>query len=421
MDHLQTLSHVVLSSFLFSLYTADYLLKITNELTIQSELVYYISIAGPIMADWSKLPYDIIHKVAAYLMAIEDFLAFSAVCCSWRSVYLAKQWHQAPQVPWLMFCGNENCSNRSFISLYRNKVYNSELPEAHGRRCWGSSSGWLVTLGNDLKIHLLNPFTRVSISLPPKSSLQIHFGEILDWYEIIEKAFVFKKPCTSHANEEDLLVMIIYGPLKQLAFCRPGYGSWKSIKDNSHAGFIDVTYVKDQIFALCDMGSLVVIDIDGLAVIDINGPHPRGHVALSLPQWDWEQLFLVESSGDLWMVYQNHTGNHRRSSIESIEFFIYSFDFNKKRWIRLSNLGNHAIFVGDNCSIMSIRAPDCFNCKSNRIYFVGKEMEKRWPYREVHVALGVYNLTNGISKPLCCGPEIPKYYSFPLWVVPTVH
>ncbi|KAK4404758.1 hypothetical protein Sango_0844400 [Sesamum angolense] len=370
------------------------------------------------MADWSKLPYDIIHKVATYLMAVEDFLAFSAVCRSWRSVYVAKQWHQSPQVPWLMLSGIENDSFRSFISLYRNKVYNSELPEVHGRRCWGSSSGWLVTVGNDLDIRLHNPFTRVSVNLPPKSSLRIHFGEILGWYEIIEKAFVFKKPCTSHANEEDLLVMIIYGPLKQLAFCRPGYSSWRTVKDISHTGYIDVTHVKDQIFALCGLGYLVVIDIDSLAVTDINGPQAPEHVALSLPLWHWEHLILVESSGDLWMVYQNHTSIRRRSSVESIEFYVYTFDFSKKRWIRLSSLGDHAIFVGDNCS-MSIRAPERFNCKSNSIYFIGKRMEERWPCGEVHVDLGVYSITNGISEPLRFGPDIPKYYSFPLWVTPT--
>ncbi|KAL0404807.1 UNVERIFIED_CONTAM: hypothetical protein Sradi_2121500 [Sesamum radiatum] len=256
--------------------------------------------AGRIMADWSKLPYDIIHKVATYLMAVEDFLAFSAVCRSWRSVYVAKQWHQSPQ----------------------------------------------------------------------------------------------------------------------LAFCRPGYSSWKTVKDISRTGYIDVTHVKDQIFALCGLGSLVVIDIDSLAVTDINGPKAPEHVALSLPLWHWEQLILVESSGDLWMVYQNRTSIRSRSSVESTEFYVYTFDFSKKRWIRLSSLGNHAIFVGDNCS-MSIRAPDRFNCKSNSIYFIGKRMEQRWPCGEVHVDLGVHSITNGISEPLCFGPGIPKHYSFPLWVTPT--
>ncbi|KAL0359627.1 UNVERIFIED_CONTAM: hypothetical protein Sangu_0812100 [Sesamum angustifolium] len=237
------------------------------------------------MADWSKLPYDIIHKVATYLMAVEDFLAFSAVCRSWRSVYVAKQWHQSPQVPWLMLSGIENDSFRSFISLYRNKVYNSELPEVDGRRCWGSSSGWLVTVGNDLDIRLHNPFTRVSVNLPPKSSL---IFEILGCWLFVDLAI-----------------------------------SWRTVKDISHTGYIDVTHVKDQIFALCGLGYLVVIDIDSLAVTDINGPQAPEHVALSLPLWHWEHLILVESSGDLWMVYQNHTSIRRRSSVESIEFYVY--------------------------------------------------------------------------------------------------
>ncbi|KAH6779609.1 hypothetical protein C2S52_010846 [Perilla frutescens var. hirtella] len=374
------------------------------------------------MADWSKLPYDIIHKVSTYLVVIEDFLAFSAVCNSWHSVYVAKQWHPRPQVPMLMFSDYENSSFRSFISLYRNKVYNLELPEVHGRRCWGSSLGWLLTIGDDLKIRLLNPFTRVSVSLPSKSSLQIHFGEILDWYDIIQKAFIFRNPCTSGRNEEDLVVLIIYGPLKQLALCRPGYSSWRSIKEANHAGFIDVACLKDQIFALRDMGTLVVVDIESLAVVDVNGQRHPQHVALSLlPQWDWEQLFLVESCGDLWIVYQYHCNSHRRyHSIESIEFLIYSFDFSKKQWIRLSSLGNRAVFVGDHCSVATC-ASDFLNCKGDCVYFVGARTEQRWPYSDVHVDLGVYSMVKGSCKRLGFGADAPKCYSFPLWVTPTLY
>lgn len=369
------------------------------------------------MADWSSLPYDIIHKVSTYLIAIEDFLAFSAVCCSWRSVYLARQWHPGPQIPLLMFSDHENSSSRSFFSLYRNKVCNSELPEARSRRCWGSSSGWLVTIGSDLKIHLLSPFTRVSLSLPPKSSLQVHFGEILDWSDIVQKAFVFRKPCTTGgANEEDLVVMIIYGPLNQLAYCRPGYSSWKSIKEASGGGFIDVACVRDQIFALNSMGLLLVIDIDIQTASNTSFQQRANHVASSLPQWDWDQLFLVESSGNLWLVFKDRP----RNQIESVKFGVHSFDFNQRRWIRLSNMGNHTIFVGDSYSF-SISGDDFSNCKNNSIYFVDKKLEHRWPYREVLVDVGVYSMATGISERLSFSPDTPISCSFPLWVTPTLH
>lgn len=362
------------------------------------------------MADWSSLPYDIIHKVSTYLIAIEDFLAFSAVCCSWRSVYLAKQWHPGPQFPLLMFCDYENSSSRSFFSSYRNKICNSELPEAHSRRCWGSSLGWLITIGSDLKIHLLSPFTHIFVSLPPKSSLQIHFGEILRWYDIIEKAFVFRKPCTTNANEEDLVVMIIYGPLNQLAFCMPGYSSWKRIKAETCGGFMDVACVRDRIIALSEMGFLLVVDIDTQTVINISFQPPPNRVASSLPQWDWDQLFLVESSGNLWIVFQDRSSNR----IESVKFRVHSYDFNQHRWIRLSDLGTHTIFVGDSYSA-SISGADCLNCKSNSIYFIDKKLDQRWPYREVLVDVGVYSMATGISERLSFSP-----CSFPLWVTPTL-
>ena len=370
------------------------------------------------MADWSKLPYDIIHKVAGRLSVIQDFLAFSAVCCSWRSVYLAKEWNPGPQVPVLMFSDTENSSIISFLSLYTNKVSNSELPEACGRRCWGSSSGWLVTTGNDLEIQLLNPFTHISYKLPPKSSLQISFGDFLSWYDIIERAFVFRNPCTSDANE-DLVVMIIYGTLKQLAFCRPGYCSWRCVKDKTHSEFIDVTCVKDQIFALSFMGSLVLIDIDNITVSAISGQDPPRNVALSLLIGGSERISLVESSGDLWMVYQNRGGNPWRSYIESTVFLVYNFDFDNKQWVRLSSLGSRTIFVGDNTCI-AVCTARYLNCESNSVYFVASKKDKGWPKRVTRVNVGVYSLRSGYSGPLCIGTDTQKHFSFPIWVMPTL-
>lgn len=365
------------------------------------------------MVDWSKLPYDIIHKVATCITVVEDFLAFSSVCCSWRSVYLAKQWHPGPQVPVLMFCNDENSSIRSFLSLYRCEVSNTELPEAHGRRCWDSSSGWLVTIGNDLEIRLLNPFTRVYFNLPPKSSLQISFGDFLTWCDIIERAFVFRNPCTSNADE-DLVVMIIYGAMKQLAFCKPGYSSWRCIKEG-HAEYIDVTCVKDQIFAVSLMGSLVVVDIDTLVVTSISRHNPPRDVALSLLTGGWGRLSLVKSSRDLLMVYQSQ-GNR----VESTAFLVYRFDFDKKQWIKLSNLGSHSIFVSDH-SCIAVCAAHYLNCESNCIYFVASKNGRRWPNRVTHVNVGVYSLRSEGSRLLCTSSDIQKYFSSPLWVVPTLY
>lgn len=393
-------------------------MKIISNRVVKCILVLQASI----MADWSKLPYDIVHKVATHLSVIEDFLAFSAVCSSWRLVYLYKQWSPGPQVPVLMYTYDEQSGIRSLLSLYRNKVSNLEVPEARGKRCWGSSSGWLVTIGSDLQLQLLNPFSRVSFNLPAKSSLQVSFGDFLSWHDIIERAYVFRNPSTSNANG-DLLVMIIYGTLKQLAFCRPGYTSWRRIKDRkrSHAEFIDLTCVKDQIFALSYTGSLVLVDIDSLGVTSVSGQDPPRNVALSLLIGGSERISLVESSGDLWMVYQNRECHRWTSRVESTSFMVYRFDFDRKQWIRLSDLGSHTIFVGGDNSCIAVNSAHYSKCESNVIYFVASKKEKEWPKRVVHVDLGVHCLSSGYSRPLCICPDERKMFCFPIWVIPTLH
>ncbi|XP_073121911.1 F-box protein At2g17036-like [Henckelia pumila] len=348
------------------------------------------------MADWSKLPYDIIHMVAKYLEAIEDFVAFSAVCHSWRSVYLARQWFPGRQVPWLMLSDIEN-SERIFVSLSRNKVHSFELPEAHCKQCFGSSSIWLLTIGNDFKMHLLNAFTRVRLDLPTKSSLQVHFDNIQPWYHCIDKVLVVNKPFTSFENEDDLLVVIIYGPLNQLAFSRPGFSSWITVNATSPGGgFRDIAYVNNH----------------------IDGPHPPKIIWVAMsPWWSLSPPFLVESCGDLLLVYQCKIHNDRKSSMKSVSFVIYSFDFSKRQWIRIHNLKNRVIFVGDNCCT-SICTSELVYCKHDSIYFVA-DRDKRWRTDSAHcVDLFVYNMDNGIVEPLSF--DIPKHYSCSLWVMPTL-
>lgn len=92
-------------------------------------------------------------------------------------------------------------------------------------------------------------------------------------HDIIQKAFVFRKPFNSGVNEEGLLVLFIYGPSNRLAFCRPGYSSWRHVRDTNDAGFIDATCLVNQIFSLHDMGSLLAIDMERFAVVNINGQH----------------------------------------------------------------------------------------------------------------------------------------------------
>ncbi|XP_027123252.1 probable F-box protein At4g22060 [Coffea arabica] len=366
------------------------------------------------MADWSQLPYDIIQMIAIRLDAVEDFLAFSAVCSSWRSFYVTKKWTPGPQVPWLMLSDNKNSNMRSFFSLYRDKVYELELPEACGRRCWGSSDGWLVTIGSDLEIHLLNAFTRDQIRLPAASTFQFLFNVAVDWYQLIEKAILMRKPSQSTASKEDFLIVAIYGPLRQLAFTKPGYASWITVEESFQYRIMDVACLNDQIFAISATGTLLVVDINShLPVIE--------HIAAPPHEWARDQIFLVESFGELLMIYQNvYVGNLNHTG-DPVQFDVFKFDFGAREWTQLMDLGDRAIFLGDNIS-MSVSAANLINIRGNSIYFIGSKVEHWWRYDEHFVDRdsGVYNMASRIVEPFYFGADYPSYYSCPVWLTPTL-
>ncbi|KAF6135641.1 hypothetical protein GIB67_028212 [Kingdonia uniflora] len=55
------------------------------------------------------------------------------------------------------------------------------LPELHGKRCCSTSHGWMVMVGDDPELCLLNPFTRAIIQLPSLTK----FPNILDFREFL--------------------------------------------------------------------------------------------------------------------------------------------------------------------------------------------------------------------------------------------
>ncbi|KAM7529984.1 hypothetical protein LguiB_033394 [Lonicera macranthoides] len=362
------------------------------------------------MVDWSQLPYDIVALIANKLHTIEDFISFSAVCHSWQFIYRNKDWTPTRRVPLLMVDENHSsdvCARR-FISMWKNKVYKLPLPMAHGRRCWGSTHGWIVTVDQNLVISLLNPVSQVCFDLPPHSTLENQVQSLqsnIDWFSFIHKAAVFK-------IRDVFVTMIIYGQDYRLAFHRHHEGSaWLPVPAN-YIRFIDVVCFGNQVFALCMTGRLFLVEIDS--------PHlPRIIFLSSLPpdQNSWQQKHLVHSSGQLLLIFHDPYQSYM------IKFKVYRFDFESKAWVVLQSLGESVLFVDDS-QAFSILAGDDF--KSNSIYFavenlrwlLGMEENYEWEY------CGVYHMEDETTetfllKMSSVGEVFPHYIS-PTWLIPTL-
>ncbi|XP_024025937.1 protein VARIATION IN COMPOUND TRIGGERED ROOT growth response [Morus notabilis] len=143
----------------------------------------------------------ILKKVPYY----KDFVAFSEVCHSSRSVCSNMEWDEGPKPPCLMLSENSGSSSHSFFNLHNNNGFILELPAVVRRRIWGSSYGWLVTVDPELEAQLMNPISQVCINLPPFPTMHNQLSR-KNQFHMIHKILVFK------IKIDKFLLMVIFNP-----------------------------------------------------------------------------------------------------------------------------------------------------------------------------------------------------------------
>ncbi|KAF6146097.1 hypothetical protein GIB67_033456 [Kingdonia uniflora] len=157
------------------------------------------------------------------------------------------------KIPGLMMAEKDGSDIRSFYSLSTKKFINIHLTELRGRRCWGSPYGWLIILGTDLEIHLLNPLTHAQIRLPSQTTFKDQYPEKSNFTsEVVREIFIRKairlSTPTSTING-NCIVMTIYSHWGKLAIAKPGDKTWTTL-ESSFAHYYDVICFKDQVNAI---------------------------------------------------------------------------------------------------------------------------------------------------------------------------
>ncbi|KAK9292376.1 hypothetical protein L1049_020343 [Liquidambar formosana] len=269
------------------------------------------------MADWANLPNELLGLIVQRLSLFDDFIVFGAVCKSWKSVSdVEAKPPSPPMFPWLILAEDgdkederikdkEFIQSRRFFNLSNANVYEFQLPEASSRRCLGTHFGWLFTLGLDLQISLLHPFTRHQIPLPPQPTFSDQyepsgeFGPEDVRYIFIRKAVLSSNPwkkTTEDYERQDCAVMTIYGEVSKLAFARLGDTSWTNVQVPSRA-YDDIAFYKGHFYAVDCHGVAVVCDID-------DDRNPKALVIAPAPKGSRDHFlkYLVESAGDLLLV-----------------------------------------------------------------------------------------------------------------------
>ncbi|KAH7858905.1 hypothetical protein Vadar_029230 [Vaccinium darrowii] len=368
------------------------------------------------MANWAELHRDLLILIARRVGFVEDFAAFGGVCRSWRSVAVKENFKGSQQIPWLMLAeeeeekeeegeggdkNNRAVNGRRFISITEGVVIGKlMLPEAKGKRCL-ETRGWLVTISESRDMNLLHPLTRV-------------------------QAVLSSSP--SGSSKDDYVLMIIYGSLGFLGFCRGGDKAWTTI-ETRNGRFMDITYFNDQFYAVNARGMIYVCDVGGRNPTE--ACPVGGEIQYTVvPNYE-RRPYIVEFEGNLLVVIRDgydlrfpygevemnadDTVDESRIDYGTREFRVFKMDVSNWRGTELHSLGDNALFLGDNASI-SIKASS--GLRPNCIYYT----DDCWPSygffkRGGGKDMGIFNLEDGSQTP-CYGGESLSPICPPLWVRP---
>ncbi|KAM3379471.1 putative F-box protein isoform X1 [Capsicum galapagoense] len=363
-------------------------------------------------ADWSKLPVELLGLISSRLHFAEDSVRFGAVCKSWRISILQHGNYSCSFLPWLMRPQTKHESLRRFYSPFNGKSYDICLPDVLDKRCWGSSHGWLVTLGANFEMHLLNPLSGGQISLPPlhkcpNLNLVCSGKGFRDSF--VCKVILSASPCSS-----DCVIFAIYADNWKMAFVKPGDVSWTPL--SCIHGHVDDAMCHDgKFYAIDTFGEILIWDLAGSFLKRIAFTPSRG-----MDNLVYVTTYLVELEGQIYAIMRLlfDTRITDTPCLTTWCFEIYKLDICNEKWEEVKSLGDWSIFVGSNHSF-SISCSTYPECESNCIYFTD-DFSGVYYKAVFSYDIGVYNVQNDRVQSLPQEDISDFAFSLPLWIIPSL-
>ncbi|GAB2265169.1 hypothetical protein Dimus_000234 [Dionaea muscipula] len=390
---------------------------------------------------WASLPETIFHIILNKLMLLSDLARFGAVCSHWRSAAMLRL-HQLnvsvdmyfnSQLPLLLIPTEDNSeTRRDVFSVTHGRIYSLRLPVPYSKRCSGSSHGWLITIDSQTSvITLMNPFffgnSRGTINLPrflePSTPPDADLDEFINInYEyLISKAILSADPI---GDPDDYAIMVIYGDMRRLAFCRSGDEDWTCMEE-VHDMFQDVIFRSGHFLAVNQEGEVYCCDI-------ISDP-PRAKLVLpsiGTTLRNYSRRYIVKTpNGNILQIarlVENTTTSTGEPVASTYGFFVFKMVVldGVLGWEAEASLGNGSLFLGDNHStyVDASRFP---GCQENCIYFTDDFHDiytmYHLPYRAYGPCdTGIYKLKDHSFDDFYTPNYSQRHMPPPIWLLPTI-
>ncbi|XP_027084182.2 F-box protein At2g26160 [Coffea arabica] len=365
------------------------------------------------MVDWSSLPVELLGLIARQLRFAQDYVRFGAVCKSWRRVILQRDGTLCSLLPLLMLAEKEFSDLREFCCPLTDRMLKLYLPEIRGKRCWGSSDGWLVTIGADFQMCLLNPLTRKQILLPPLHKCS-NLNTLICSPEEFRDYFVCKVVLTSSPASSSCVILAIYSDFAKMALAKLGDESWTPLQSSSCL-FLDVIYFGGQLYAIDSLGNIMIYSICGSCIETI-----PSNLIQSEDELEDRLLYLVDIGGQVHVVqrYVSEILTTQTPERKTWKFEIYKLEAVSHKLEEINCLGDWSIFVGNNHSF-AVSTSDHPECCSNCIYFTDDYSGISDPISHGY-DVGIYIFENHKIQPFIGEDVSPARFSVPLWFRPVL-
>ncbi|XP_021726828.1 F-box protein At2g26160-like [Chenopodium quinoa] len=391
------------------------------------------------MPDWALMAEDMLLLILSHLL-LSDIISFGCVCSSWYSVSKRKlkllnitpKMSFSRRAPMLLIpTDDSNENSRNLYSLPKGEFYDLKLSVPVNSRCIGSSYGWLIYIDSlSFVITLYNPFyfgfNKGTIKLPAgkindrkKAIIQRDF--YTDLY--ISKAVLSADPSSC----ADFIVMVIHNERKSLAYYKAGDATWTYVHDHPNGStFYDIMYYLGRYFvALNYRGEAYICNVNSNSrICQVMTEAVVGPLAESTRRYivELDDGFTILQAVRMVQTLTNPDG---MPFVDTICFLIYQLA-NHSDWIMIKNIGDGALFLGDDSSFY-VKAADFPEVTPNSIYFTddypdGSTMNRRLYQYRGHEDSGIYvmrkksSLYNYMPSP---EPEdLPP--PLPVWIHPTI-
>ncbi|KAJ1685700.1 hypothetical protein LUZ63_017090 [Rhynchospora breviuscula] len=352
---------------------------------------------APQPSSWATLPWEILSLIISHATdSAAEYVSYRRICRGWgRSLtdYSPIRPLPSPQLPFLLLPHHDrdprqptpHIGNVFPLPFNPSRVPRSydlpQLKDTEGCICVGSSHGWLIALGQDSSVSILNPVTADSLLLHPLSSidqqnLSFHHNSFPEYHlmrrniwhsqsSIVRRAVLSSDP----AEDSNFTLLLFISDGINCCYTWSGRaGPW--IK-HVHSKLLveDVISIKGFFVAIDRWNQLVFFDFRNRNTGLVLTPFTIKH---DLPSGD---VFLVNSDGRLLIVLTSHFlyPSQRvlpRGFIKVFQFQANPIEFHSRelKCMQVMEHTDHALFLGHGCSV-SVSVRHFPQLTRNAVYF----------------------------------------------------